>query len=404
MRYSIFLKSSMYNKGRTLIMILAIAFSISLLVEILMLGLGLKASIRQVLDGAGIDLRLSPKGSLPFTSNAVMGHAHKIANTIREDPSVQTVTPVYGNIIFVTTNSGSAHPCMGIGIFPEDKQGLYQIVKGLDLSKGDPVYNNGKYDGKSNAEVVISSYMADDMNIKVGDSLSLSRSIDEDGRSYKVKGIVESKFLKPGEHVAYMPISDLQLIHDVIDNDTASNFFIGVKHGEDVNVLKKRLEHKFSSLSIYTNREMVTHFDDSIKLFTRFSFVVSGIGLLLAILLTASVQVISVNERLGEIATLKAIGISKKTISANILLESITLTGIGGSLGIFIGLAFASIMNDVMRRSADVPDDFTFFIFEPSLVLVSVLATVLVGLMAGFYPAYKANGVNIIDVLRERIL
>ncbi len=114
------------------------------------------------------------------------------------------------------------------------------------------------------------------------------------------------------------------------------------------------------------------------------SLVVGGIGIM-------NMMLTSVTERTREIGLRKAIGASEKDISSQFLMESVTLTLIGGVTGIVLGFAIAFGVNALGLVAAQVSLPSVFLAFGVSA---------FIGILFGWYPARHAAKMNPIDALR----
>ena len=113
------------------------------------------------------------------------------------------------------------------------------------------------------------------------------------------------------------------------------------------------------------------------------SLIVGGIGIM-------NIMLVSVTERTKEIGIRKAIGAKRKNILSQFLIESISIASIGGILGIIFGFIGGSLVLAQMDLSTSV---------SVSSIAIGYGFSTIVGVVAGFYPAWKAAKMNPIDSL-----
>ena len=110
---------------------------------------------------------------------------------------------------------------------------------------------------------------------------------------------------------------------------------------------------------------------------------------------------VGVNERLGEIAVMRAIGVSRLHIVQQIVIEGIGLSVIGATVGLVLGLGTARYLNSILRGFPGLPDAIDFFLFQPGSAFRSLGLLVLAGIAAGIYPSWRAASLPISGTLRE---
>ncbi len=117
----------------------------------------------------------------------------------------------------------------------------------------------------------------------------------------------------------------------------------------------------------------------------------SGIVLLVAAVVIASIMLVVVRERVAEIGLRKAVGATGKNISFQFLFEAVSVTLASGILGVGLGLAAANII----ARFIDVP-----VIVTGGSVTLGLVAAIVVGIVSGIVPARRAARLDPVEALR----
>ncbi|MBT7170606.1 MAG: FtsX-like permease family protein, partial [Phycisphaerales bacterium] len=120
-------------------------------------------------------------------------------------------------------------------------------------------------------------------------------------------------------------------------------------------------------------------------LIASISLLVGGIGIM-------NIMLASVTERTREIGVRRALGAKKQDIVTQFLVEAVTLTTLGGLLGIGIGTFVPWILQQILAIET---------LITPMTLIVPFVMAVVVGLLSGFYPALRAAKLDPIDALRH---
>ena len=120
---------------------------------------------------------------------------------------------------------------------------------------------------------------------------------------------------------------------------------------------------------------------------------------LVAVLLT-----VSVNQRLGEIAALRAIGFSRRRAAADVLCEALLLVGLGGLASVPLGLALSYWLDRILRSLPGVPLTLHFFVFEPRALWLHAALLAGVGVAAALYPVWLVSRLPIASTLRREFV
>ena len=116
------------HRSRTLLAILGVAVSAAMLLDMVMLSTGMRVSLRNLLLSRGFQLRLAPKGTLPFDTDATIPDASNVIRVLGTIPDVTTISPVLGGQLHITVG-GRTITATALGVDPS-VQGDYEIVQG----------------------------------------------------------------------------------------------------------------------------------------------------------------------------------------------------------------------------------------------------------------------------------
>ncbi len=137
--------------------------------------------------------------------------------------------------------------------------------------------------------------------------------------------------------------------------------------------------------------QLTGFYEDATATLYAIIFIIAAISLLVGGIGITNIMMVSVTERTREIGLRKAVGAKKNNILSQFLMEAIALSSIGGVAGILIGLLAGSLILSLLKVTGGV---------DLSAIFVGFGFSAFVGVVSGFYPAYKAATMNPIDSLR----
>ena len=386
------LKSLRRQRLRTALSLAGIAVAAAMLLDMVMLSGGIDESFADLLLIRGYQMRLTPKGTLPFDTEASMAGAGAIVAAIRRDPAVAAAGAVLGTSLYGRA-ADSLVTLFGYGVEPE-AQSLYQVRSGSDLATGDT------------AGVLLSESAARLLGAAVGDTVTLVGRLDPQvvtaavGRRLAVRATVQWLYDYRGQPSVGTVLPLMQRLARQPAADRAS--IILVKAGADsaVPALAARLRARFPQLEVNTVTDLVAHFRARLVYFRQLSYILGSMSLIVTVLLIGTLLTITVNERMGEIATLRAIGVSRVTIVEQVVAEGTALTLVGSALGILLGLATARYLDAILTSFPGLPAAFSFFVPRADTLSFPAVVLVITGSLAGLYPAWLAARAPIAATLR----
>jgi putative ABC transport system permease protein len=131
--------------------------------------------------------------------------------------------------------------------------------------------------------------------------------------------------------------------------------------------------------------------DESSKIMTNLLASIAGVSLLVGGIGIMNIMLVSVTERTREIGIRMAIGARSGVIRRQFLIESITLSVVGGIFGVLLGVGASITISNTLNWPT---------LISPISIFASVIFSVLVGVAFGYYPARKAASLDPIDALR----
>ncbi len=388
------------HPARTALAMLGIAVAAALLLDMVMLATGMSESFRSLLLTRGYQLRVSPKGTLPFDSEATIDGADAIVRALRANPDIKAVSPSLGATL--TVDGSNIPSAFTLGL-ERDVQGDYTVESGTDITPADTARTSPL------PRIVVSPMFLTRAGRQVGDTITVSSGLDAQlrtaARSNRVViGGVGRFIYVPGE-TPVMAL-DLALLRRLLGpgyRDRMSLAMAESRRGDSASVEAVRAwiaatQPRITAISTETAIRQV---EERLSYFRQLAFVLGAISLGIGFLLVATLITLSVNERRGEIAVLRAIGTQRMGVLRQVFLEGLLLTSAGIVGGLVLGLITAQWLNGILRDFPGLPSAFDFFVWSPEAGWRALALLLTSGTLAGLFPAWRAASIPIARALRE---
>ncbi len=380
------------RRTRTALTVAGVAVAAAMLLDMVMLGSGMRESFRAFLDQQGYQLRLAPRGTMPFDTEATVGGAGAIVARLRADPQIEAVSPVLGGRLFRVSSANDAVPAFALGIEPA-VQSDYKVEEGRDLAARDELVANDNYLRAIGARV------GDTVRVAAGYDPQMRRYAGE--RALRIVGRARFVMLGGAERAAALPLATLQAMGGDERRDRISVLLVRTRPGADAAAVAGRIERDEPRLSALSTADAMKFMDERLGYFRQLAAILASVSLAVGFLLVTTLVTVSVNERIGEIAVMRAIGVARWRIVAQVVAEGVALSFVGATLGLGLGLITAQWLNGILATFPGLPAAFDFFLFEPSMAFRSLGALVVCGILAGIWPAWRAARLPIAKTLRE---
>ena len=176
-------------------------------------------------------------------------------------------------------------------------------------------------------------------------------------------------------------------------------YVVKLNSPDDAARVAKAIDEMAANSSYETKTETESAFAASwVKQFGNIQFLIMTIGSVVfftLLLVTGNTMAISVRERVGELAVLKAIGFSDRWVLFFVLAEALTIAVIGGLLG--LGLALLAVPALGAALNGLLPE----LILSPAILSLGLAAALLVGIVSGLLPGIGAMRMRVVDALRR---
>jgi putative ABC transport system permease protein len=176
-----------------------------------------------------------------------------------------------------------------------------------------------------------------------------------------------------------------------------------VRLAPGVNVERERaaLERVLPRVTVISTAAALAQVDERLSYFRQLAVILGAVSLVVGFLLVTTLVTVSVNERIGEIAVMRAIGVRRWRIVAQIVMESGAMMLVAAPLGLVLGLITARYLNSILARFPGVPERIDFFLFQPAAAWTSLGLLALCGVLAGVYPSWRSASLPIATTLRQ---
>ena len=384
-------RSLIRQSARATLGILGVAAVGALLFDMLMLSEGLVISMRDLLDRMGFEIRVTAGDQLPGLSPEITESA-AAASSIAALPSVRSVTTIrtkYADIGRAGRLARSSVLGVGsAGVRP------WTILRGREPGGG--------------RELVLNVDAAETLSVEPGASVTIrtycsDRAEVQPTLVFRVVGVAEFPFEVAGLSAAGTTADSLA---EACGEEHASVAdFLAVISTGDPAAAAAEIAVVRPDLRAFTNEQAVGQLQQrGFTYFRQISTVLTTVTLSFALLLITVLLTVSVNQRLGEVAALRALGFSRRRVVLDVLCESALIVGIGGALSLPLGVLLAAWLDAILTRIPNIPSNLHFFVFQPRALWIHLALLTATAIMAALYPMRLVARLPIAATLREEVI
>jgi len=373
------LKSLLRRKTRTLLTMAGVAIGVAAIVALGSLAKGLAAGYGAMGGGSGADLLVAQSDVVDIVFSAV---DEEVGMALANLPGVEEVT---GMVYTMAATKGVPY----FIVFGYEPGGFaiqhFKIVAGEGLTARLSSPKSEWAARHGGRPLILGRAAADDLDKEVGDTLRLYES------AYRIVGIYETG--APFEDSAgVVLLDDAQALaghpHQV------NTYLLKLRDIQDAERVRQRIEQRFSDLTVTTSSDFASK-QDTVTYIQGFTWAVSFLAVLIGGVGVMNTMLMSVFERTREFGAMRAVGWRRRQVLGLVLRESLTLSGLGGLVGIGLGVAAVRAVEHVPMISGIQPGSFSLALFAQSIGVALVL-----GLVGGAYPAWRASRLTPAEAMR----
>jgi putative ABC transport system permease protein len=385
-------RSLMVHKLRSTLSILGVVFGVAAVVAMSSVGLGARREALAQIGALGID-SVTVRGRPGATNALRLRDAEGLPSVV---PGVLAVAAVRETPLAATTG-GRRSDVVAVGTTP-----AYATAARLGLAKGRFL---AELDVRDRKRVAVLGARVANALFPFGDAVG--QRIELGGDWYDVVGVLEGRALPRGKgtpirtrdvnRAVFVPLPSLDRGEDPRP-DGVDELVLRVGTADEVagaaEVVKAHLERATGSkaFDVIVPREILRQRERTQRIFNVVTGAVAAISLIVGGIGIMNIMLASVAERTREVGIRRAVGATRRDIASHFLVESSLLTTTGGLLGSLLGIG-GSI---AIQRLAGWPTA-----LSPSMLLLSLLTALAVGIGFGLYPAWHAAQLSPMDALRH---
>ncbi len=387
--------SRIFLKIINAISILGVAVGVTTLIVVLGVMNGFDDYLQSKIVGVTSHILLSKNYGKHFN------YSEALSGKLKQRSEIEAFSPVFIDNAMIRSDYSSFAVAVK-GIVPETDKYVTQIYSSLQTGK--------KLYRSDSRGVFLGYYLAQKLGVKTDDEITLipaqitfsAFGVIPGAARLKVLGIFKTGMFEYDSSFAYLPLTAAQNIFRKLN--TITNIEIKLKNPDSADktsvILNEFLNFEYYSNSWITmNRNLFA----ALKLEKTVMFIILTLIIAVAALNIASSIIVLIVEKTREIGILRAIGVSKKSISIIFLLKGLLIGIIGAGSGLIMGLLLSYIIS---RYNITIPGDVYYIEKLPIKtefgdIAIICITAVFICLASSVYPALRAAKLEPVEAIRN---
>ena len=249
--------------------------------------------------------------------------------------------------------------------------------------------------------IAIDERLAADRSIRLGDRLIVSSTSRGIGDTVVVSAIVrrqpDPSEVARSQYRVRLHLGELQSLIDY--GDRVDRFAVATTTGSTDTAIVRINDAAFG-FRAHRSRDIAVETSRTFLVVTRFHRAIGVITIVASAIFLLCIMLLKVDERRRDVAALRLMGISARSIVRSVMVEAALVALVGSVVGVLIGWAAAQVINWHYRGVYRTP--LAFAVVTPNIVAFAVALSVMLGLAAGFLAAHRLVRVPALELITGR--
>ena len=375
----------------------------------IMLGVATLIIVMSVMNGFRTELTEKILGFNPHIT--IKPYSNSITENFYLDlknkyKKAKIVKSLYGEGVIITSNTAKGVLVRGIN---------KNQIKELDLFQNNII--DGEISNFNNGRIIIGKHLAIELGVVVGDKINLMSSTSSPSlfgmvpkqSSYKIISVFSSGLYEYDKNVIFFNLNDSLSFFEKTNDDI--NLDIYLKDPLNADVYKNEIQEKNPGLFVNSWSDQNKSFLSALKVERNVMFLILTLIIIVAAFNIISGLTILIKNKTKEIAILKALGLSKKSIVKSFFLTGFTIGLTATIAGVILGVTFSIYIEEIRQFLSSVfnlqifPEDVYFLDEMPSEInaksILSIsLFSIVVTSLASLFPSFAVAKVEPIKALK----